>query len=76
MKTNSDNCIGSLAYSFADDVVVNVFYVAAIRAKLILVWIVSICLLPLLILLYLVRQLCIISLLLSIASSLNLSLRS
>ena len=55
MKTNSDNCIGSLAYSFADDVVVNVLNVTAIRAKLILVWIVSICLLTLLIFLYLVR---------------------
>ena len=61
MKTNSDYCISSLTNSFAYDVVVNVFDVAAIRAELILLTSFSFCwLVTVLIFLDLVGQLSIV----------------
>ena len=41
VKSNSDNCISSLAYSFTNDVAIDVFNVAAISTELIVLTIES-----------------------------------
>ena len=43
METNSNNCVGSLTYSFSYNVVIYVFNSASVRAKLILLTSFTLC---------------------------------